>query len=225
MPSDATRGFSALDAARERTVRRYRDCRILDRKYVEGKLRYDPVLPCVVGLGLELGRVLDAGAGRGQLGLCLLELGSARTLRGFDLDPKKIEVARRAAGDAASFDVESLTSATFSDCDTLLLIDVLHYLEIQDQDALLERAARALEPGGRILLRDTDEARRGSGLFTRQVERLARVVGWHRAEQKLRFRAMAEIVTRLESFGLDCRVVDASRGTPFSNQLVLARRS
>jgi uncharacterized protein (DUF2062 family) len=166
---------SELEAARERTLARYRECKVFDRKYVEGKLRYDPVLPRIAELDFELGRVLDAGAGRGQLGLCLLELGKAQTLRGFDLDARKIDVARRAGGDSASFEVADLASATLSGFDTLLLVDVLHYLRADAQDALLERAARALAKGGRILVRDTDGARRRSGLFTRLAERAARV--------------------------------------------------
>jgi len=215
---------SPLDAARERTALRYRDAKIFDRKYVEGKLWFDPVLPLVAELGLALGRVLDAGAGRGQLGLCLLELGQARTLSGFDLDAHKIEVARRAAAGAASFEVAHLASAELRDFDTLLLVDVLHYLSREDQDALLGRAAQALEPGGRLLIRDTDAAQRRSGLLTRGAERLAKLTGWHRGNQELCFRPLAEIVARLEGLGLRCRVTDASRGTPFSNALIVAER-
>jgi 2-polyprenyl-3-methyl-5-hydroxy-6-metoxy-1,4-benzoquinol methylase len=215
---------SPLEAARERTALRYRDAKIFDRKYVEGKLWLDPVLPLVAELGLELGRVLDAGAGRGQLGLCLLELGQVRTLRGFDLDARKIEVARQAAAGAASFDVAHLASAELSGFDTLLLVDVLHYLRSEHQDALLERASQALEPGGRILIRDTDAAQRRSGFVTRAAERLAKVTGWHRGDQALCFRPLAELVARLEALGLRCRVTDASRGTPFSNALIVAER-
>jgi len=215
---------SPLDAARERTALRYRDAKIFDRKYVEGKLWFDPVLPLVAELGLALGRVLDAGAGRGQLGLCLLELGQARTLSGFDLDAHKIEVARRAAAGAASFEVAHLTSAPLRDFYTLLLVDVLHYLSREDQDALLGRAAQALEQGGRLVIRDTDAAQRRSGLLTRGAERLAKLTGWHRGNQELCFRPLAEIVARLEGLGLRCRVTDASRGTPFSNALIVAER-
>lgn len=215
---------SPLDVARERTARRYRNAKLFDRKYVEGKLWFDPVLPLLAELGLELGRVLDAGAGRGQLGLCLLELGQARTLTGFDLDARKIDVARRAAAGAATFDIAHLTDAELTGFDTLLLVDVLHYLGSDDQDALLERAAGALEPGGRLLVRDTDAARRRSGLFTRLSERLAMVTGWHRGDRQLCFRPLAALVARLEASGLRCQVLDASRGTPFSNALIVAER-
>lgn len=216
---------SPLDLARERTAARYRDAPIFDRKYVEGKLWYDPALPLLSQLGLDFGRVLDAGAGRGQLGLCLLELGHARTLAGFDLDTRKIAVARRAAGSAATFDAANLTSAELAGFDTLLLIDVLHYLSSADQDALLARAAGALEPGGRLLIRETDAARRRSGFFTRLAERLAKLTGWHRGDQQLCFRPLAELVSRLEALGLCCRVLDASQGTPFSNGLIVAERT
>jgi uncharacterized protein (DUF2062 family) len=224
LASKTARPASELDAARERTITRYRTSGVGDRKYVEAKLRYDPVLGCIAELGLDLGNVLDAGAGRGQLGLCLLELGQARTLSGFDLDARKIDVARRAAGDSARFEVGDLKNAEFSNFDTLLLVDVLHYLGAETQDALLERAARALAPGGRILIRETDGARRRSGYFTRLAERAARLTGWHRGNQTLCFRPLAELVARLEALGLRCRALDASRGTPFSNELLVAVR-
>ena len=220
-----TGASSPLEAARERTLARYRAARIADRKYVEGKLHFDPVLECIAELGLELGDVLDAGAGRGQLSLCLLELGRARSVRGFDLDARKVAVAESAAGDAGRFEVGDLTSTELSACDTLLLVDVLHYVDVATQDALLARAALALRPGGRLLIRDTDGAKKSRGWFTRAAEQMARVAGWHRSTQRLSFRPLSEIVARLEALGLACRVVDASRGTPFSNQLIVAERS
>jgi uncharacterized protein (DUF2062 family)/2-polyprenyl-3-methyl-5-hydroxy-6-metoxy-1,4-benzoquinol methylase len=216
---------SPLDAARARTLARYANARIADRKYVEGKLWYDPVVERIAGLGLELGAVLDAGAGRGQLGLLLLELGQATKLGGFDLDERKIEVARHAARGEAAFEVADLARAELSSFDTLLLVDVLHYLSEAAQARLLERAARALAPGGRMLIRETDGAKRRSGLFTRAAERLARLTGWHRGNQALCFLPLAELVTKLEALGLRTRTLDASHGTPFSNQLIVAEKS
>jgi uncharacterized protein (DUF2062 family)/SAM-dependent methyltransferase len=222
--SRGKKNVDPVDAAIARTIELYRSARPGDRYYVAGKLRHDPVLRVIIELGVRLGRTIDAGAGRGQLGLCLAELGLVDTLHGFDADQRKIEVARVAAGDRARFEVGDLGSFEFLPCDTILLIDVLHYLPADAQDELLARASRALEPGGRLLLRDVDGAGPKS-LLTRGLERIATATGWHLKKSNLCFRPAATWLRVLEREGLAFSVRGASRGTPFSNVLVVAERA
>ncbi|HEV8247129.1 MAG TPA: class I SAM-dependent methyltransferase, partial [Polyangiaceae bacterium] len=214
----------ALGLAIKRTLSRYRGASLGDRRYVAGKLRHDPVLSGIADLGLELGDTVDAGAGPGQLSLCLRELGLVRTLVGFDLDPRKVTLAEQAAGGDASFTVADLADAELPEADTVLLVDVLHYLPLGEQDALLERAARSLRPGGRLLLRDADKRPGISSLLTRGLEYLAAATGFHRSRSRLCFRPMAEVIARLEALGLHCVAQAAAQGTPFANVLVIATR-
>jgi SAM-dependent methyltransferase len=199
----------ALDAAIARTIARYRGAPRADRHYVRWKLRLDPVLREIATLG-ELGDVVDAGSGRGQLGACLWELGLVRTLAGFDHDEHKVALAR-AAFPEASFSTESAETYAFPAADTILFIDVLHYLDSDAQDGVLERAASSLRPDGRLILREVEDARRGSAL-TRLFNR----------GQKVAFRPLSEIVERLAQLGFECERRDASSGTPLSNALVVA---
>jgi uncharacterized protein (DUF2062 family)/SAM-dependent methyltransferase len=211
-------GTAPLDTAIRRTVKRYGETRLGDRFYVGPKLRSDPVTRQVAQLG-PLGDVVDAGAGRGQLGLFLLELGHVASLTGFDLDPRKVDSARRAAGEQASFAVADLCDFVPSPADTVLLIDVLHYLELPSQDQLLERAARAVRAGGRLLVRENDLAARRS-LVTHLSEWVATSTGYNRAENQLGFRNLSEIVAILEREGLRCEMHDSG----LANRLVIASR-
>jgi len=213
-----------LLAAIERTLRRYAAAGITDRQYVRGKLHHDPALDCVVGLELDLGDTVDAGAGRGQLGLCLLELGRIKSLTGFDLDDRKVALARLAGRGDASFRVVDLALAELQPADTILFIDVLHYLPLAEQDALLERAAQSLRPGGRLLIRDADRKPGARSLVTRVLEHVATITGWHRTRSKLCFRSAEELVSSLERAGLVCQVTGAAQGTPFDNVLIVAAR-
>ncbi len=214
---------SALAEARQRTVARYARARPADRYYVAAKLGTDPALAQLVELG-PLGDVVDAGCGRGQLGLCLLELGHVNTLRGFDFDARKVEVARQAAGSAASFSVGDLRSTPLTDADTVLLIDVLHYLEIREQTALLARASAALRVGGRLVVREVDAAAERGSRLTRGLERLATALGYNRSASRLGFRALSELVGELEAAGLECAVVEESPGATLANRMIAARR-
>ena len=200
----------AREAALLRTVERYRGAPIADRLYVAAKLRWDP-----------LTRLL-AGAGRGQFGLFLRELGRCSELSGFDADARKVALAQRAAGSDARFAVQDLLALNVS-ADTLLLADVLHYLPLAEQDELLRRVV-ACVPRGRILIRDLDAGPKARTLVTRSFEWLAKVSGYNRGRAGRYYRPARELVTQLEGAGFSREVLGASEGTPFANVLIVATK-
>jgi len=208
-----------LEAAIERTRTRYAAAGSADRYYVAGKLAFDPVVKLVGSLA-TLGRVLDLGCGRGQLSLFLLELGHATSVCGVDSDARKIAVARR-AGPEAEFLACDLARAELPPADTILLMDVLHYLPIAEQDALLQAAAAALLPGGRLLVRELDADPSARTRLTRLFEWCARKIGLNRGRATA-YRPARAIVDLLERTGLRCSVQGASERTPFANVLIVA---
>jgi uncharacterized protein (DUF2062 family)/SAM-dependent methyltransferase len=218
-PSEASSEDVAFEAAVQRTRARYERVRPAHRYYVAGKLAFDPVFK-LLSQQASLGRVLDLGCGRGQLSLLLLELGRAQHVVGLDSDADKIKAART-AGPEADFRVADVARAELPSADTILLIDVLHYLPIAEQDALLLLATRALEPGGRILVRELDgdpSARYG---VTRAFEWVGRKVGLNRGRATA-YRPARAVTELLERQGLACRVQGASERTPFANVLIIA---
>ena len=214
----------AFDAALLRTVERYRDAPIADRLYVAAKLRSDPLTRLLAGLAGDFGRVLDAGAGRGQFSLFLLELKRCSEVRGFDGDARKVAIAQRAAGSDARFDVHDLLERRTTAADTLLLADVLHYLPVAEQDEVLRRAA-ACVPHGRILIRDLDAGSKPRSAVTRAFEWLAKVSGYNRGRAGRHYRPASELTAQLTSAGFSCEVLGASAGTPFGNVLIVATSS
>lgn len=216
-PASASDSF---EAALERTRARYATAPIGDRYYVAGKLAFDPVFRLVDGLGGNFGRVLDLGCGRGQLGLLLLERRRAVSLCGLDSDARKIDVAR-SAGHEATFAVADLASSELDSADTILLIDVLHYLPLGEQDELLRAACRALAPRGRLLVRELNADPSARSATTRFFEWCARAIGLNRG-RATHYRPAVEITRVLESAGLRCTVQGASERTPFANVLIVA---
>ena len=204
-------------------------------RYVSTKSRADPVAHLVAELAVErsggFGAIVDLGAGRGQLPILLLELGVADRVTGFDWDERKIRSAASAAsGEAAGLPPVSaefvhadVRSVRIPSADTVLLVDVLHYLAFEDQDALLDRAFDAVRPGGQILVREADSARGLRSLATRAEEMLFTRLRFNRGEG-VRLRPAAHIVRRLEARGALCSVRPAWGATPFSNVLILGRR-
>jgi uncharacterized protein (DUF2062 family) len=210
----------AFEAAASRTRDRYTAAPRAHRYYVAGKLAFDPVGKLLAELPGRFGRVLDLGCGRGQLSLLLLDLGRADSVRGLDSDSSKIEVAR-AAGPDAEFHVADLRPDDVTPADTILLVDVLHYLPLAEQDALLRAAAGALSPGGRLLVRELDADPSPKSGVTRLFEWLARKTGLNRGRATA-YRPAQEVTALLSSLGLPCEVQGASERTPFANVLIVA---
>ncbi len=210
----------ALAAATLRTRERYAGAPRAHRYYVAGKLVFDPVCQLLNELPGRFGSVLDLGCGRGQISLLLLELGRASRVVGLDSDASKIAVAR-AAGPEAEFRVADLSPSDVTPADTILLIDVLHYLPPAEQDALLRAAAAALAPGGRILVRELDAEPSAKSGVTRLFEWLARKTGLNRGRATA-YRPARDVTALLESLGLPCVIQGASERTPFANVLIVA---
>lgn len=203
--------------------------------YVRTKLLGDPIAKLIASIEGEaegaLGAVTDVGTGRAQLPILLVELGRATKAKGFDWDRDKIEAAKKAAGAIGGrpalpieLSVEDARRAEIPPSDTVLIIDVLHYFTIDEQDAILDRAAAAVVPGGRLLVREADTERGWRSKATLLEERVFTALRYNRGE-RVRFRPARAIAARLEGHGLTCSIEPAWGGTPFSNVLIVARRS
>ncbi len=152
--------------------------------YVRAKLWVDPVSRTLHELGEResYDRVLDVGCGRGQVSLMLRVAGLASSVRGVDWDDAKIRHAKAAAVglDQSEFEHGDVRDRALPAADTVLLVDILHYLGRDEQHALLRRAARAAR--SRILLRDVDPERGASSAFTTSWERLTTKLGYNQGE-------------------------------------------
>lgn len=199
--------------------------------YVRVKLLMDPIAQMIVDLAGDepdaLGAISDVGCGRGQMAVMMLERGRATSAFGVDWDEEKVEAASLAAGRApalpARFEVGDMKEAPIPEADTVLLIDVIHYLALEEQDDVLRRAARAVRPGGRVVVREADTERGWRSAMTLAEELIFTVLRFNRGA-RVKFRPARTIVAVLEGEGLSCEVEPAWGSTPFSNVLVVGRR-
>jgi len=184
------------------------------RVHARAKLASDPVARALTRLG-SLGDVVDVGCGAGHMALLLLENGQAASVRGFDPDRARIALAREAArGLSAQFEVGDARAQTIPPCDTVLLVDVLHYVDADAQRAILERAAQTART--RVVVRDIDPTRGVRSAFTRAAELLRNAPHTRRT---------TDLAGILAHAGLEVRVMRCDEGTPFANALLVATRA
>ena len=194
--------------------------------FARGKLGRDPVFRALLQARLipENARLLDLGCGQGLLAALLAAAGAPRlaAYRGIELMARDVARAHRALGARCGVQQGDIRSAGFGAADAVVILDVLHYMRPEDQDAVLRRVRDALSPGGVLLLRVGDAA---AGLRFRLSSWVDWTVALARGHGATRFhcRSVAQWGAALEALGFSVQAEPMSRGTPFANVLLSAR--
>jgi 2-polyprenyl-3-methyl-5-hydroxy-6-metoxy-1,4-benzoquinol methylase len=123
------------------------------------------------------GSVLDIGCGFGLFSLYYASTGPGRLVRGIDLNPRRIGMARRAARrlglenvvyeelDARHFKGDSPVSAAY-------MLDIVHHLPNDAVPLLLRELHRAIVPGGLLMVKDVDTRPAPKRWFTWALDKL-----------------------------------------------------
>ena len=169
--------------------------------------------------------VVDVGCGYGPLAFMLSMLSEKRRILGVDYDSEKIAVAehgflrneriRFVCADAAEYD--------FPEADVFILNDVLHYLDYEAQERLLERCIARLAPGGLMIVRDGDASKTERQRVTELTERIStRIVGFNKTQGELCFTSTDRLLKVARRHGLFVRTIENDRIT--SNTIYLFTR-
>jgi len=197
------------------------------RGYVGSKLRHDPVYPAAYELfsGSD-DPILDVGCGVGLLAFYLRERGCRQPILGLDVDARKIQQGMRIAQqrykdvDLRTQDVQG-PLPDFSG--TIALFDVLHYLPLAQQTALLSRLARCVAPAGSLVIRDCPRDNGPRFWMTWAAEKFAQAVSWN-LNTSLHFPSRERIDDAFSEieFERECRPLWGT--SPFNNYLFIFRR-
>ena len=123
------------------------------------------------------GTVLDIGCGFGLFSLYYAATGAGRLMRGVDLNPRRIALARRAAarlglenvvyeeGDARGFKGDTEVAAAY-------MLDIVHHVPRDAVPPLLRQLHRAVAPGGLLLVKDVDTRPAPKRWFTWALDKI-----------------------------------------------------
>lgn len=209
-------------------------------RFARGKLGMDPVFRYLLHTGLiaPRSRILDIGCGQGLLASLLRECAAfdargrwpsdwaaapaGTRVTGIELMNRDVQRARAALGPDADFVCGDMRTTPFPEVDAVVILDVLHYISVPEQDQLLARVRASLRREGRLLLRVGDASSRRRFRISQWVDAVVTTVRGHRVLPQYG-RTLARWVAQLESLGFVVRAEPMSQGTPFANVLLIAQ--
>jgi len=160
--------------------------------------------------------VLDLGCGYGFLCYMLQFLSGERNITGIDYDEDKIETANNCYSktERLNFVCADIVEYPLSTYDVIIISDVLHYLSPEQQEKVLNKSFQALNPGGRIILREgiTDGGKRYRGTKLSEFFSV-RVLRFNKSVQSLNFISGEMIRNEAEKQNFEVEVIDNAKLT------------
>lgn len=156
------------------------------------------------------GEILDLGCGHGLLSLTAALGSPGRQVYGIDHDQERVALAQKAIQNVPNVQITTGNMGhppgQENHYSGMTLIDVLHYFEPSQQEAILKRSYSLLNHGGTLLVREVDLKPGLISYWNRFYELVATTIGFTQAEkQKLSFRSRLEWETLLEDIGFQVR--------------------
>jgi uncharacterized protein (DUF2062 family) len=222
------------------TADRYLPLGITAWEFARAKLRMDPVYLQVLRDGRlpARGVLLDLGCGQGLM-LALIATARERwhrgdwpatrppppadlELHGVETRPRVARRARQVLAGVATIDESDLSRWRLPPCDAVLLFDVLHLLPRETQNHLIASAARAMPPGGMLIVREADKDGGWKFNMVRAGNRFNAV--WQgRFSRRFSFDSAAGWTLRLTQAGFTVESVTRHDAGLFANVLLQAK--
>jgi 2-polyprenyl-3-methyl-5-hydroxy-6-metoxy-1,4-benzoquinol methylase len=192
--------------------------------YAMGKIALDPAYPAVAKtLGNSTLPLLDLGCGIGLLAAYLRASGHRAPIVGWDVDEKKIEVAKTILPESST-SFRTGDALDFSEHrGDVVMLDVLHYFNDKDQEQLLTKVAASIAPQGVALIRLALNEPSWRFTVTRAEEWFVHFIRWI-PMQGGNFPTRDEVSLPFAKEGLEVEVRPMWGWTPFNSHLFTIRR-
>ena len=197
------------------------------RIYARKKLHSDPIFPAAFELLRGSAEpLIDLGCGVGLLAFYLRERNFPAPIIGIDSDGRKIERAHAVARGVYR-DVEFLERNVrdpISHSGNIVLFDLLHYLEPNEQTRLLERLAQRVARSGMLVIRDCPRDGNLRFWLTHFGERFAQITTWN-PKAPLHYPTREKICAPFSPNEFVAQIQPLWGRTPLNNHLFTFRRS
>jgi 2-polyprenyl-3-methyl-5-hydroxy-6-metoxy-1,4-benzoquinol methylase len=198
-----------------------------DKFYVPSKLSSDPVYSAVAqSLHGNTLPVLDIGCGMGLLTHWLRAVGHYVPMTGCDYDERKIQSANTMAQHLSdvSFSVTDARRSLPAHQGNVVILDILQFFTTEEQNTLLQEAAKRVATGGKLLIRSGLSGDSWRYQVTVACDWLAKLTLWMKAAP-VTYPSAEQFKQVLHHAGLEVTVAPLWGKTPFYNHFIQATRN
>lgn len=172
------------------------------------------------------GKILDVGCGFGFMSYMLYFSSPQREITGIDYDEEKIITANHCFSktDQVNFDHSNVLNYTFEKYDAIILADMLHYLQPDQQKMVIEKCIGHLNPGGIVIIRDGDKDTARKHMGTELTEFFStRLLSFNKTTGNgLSFLSAKSIREIAAAKNMECNEIDNSKFT--SNMVFVLKK-
>lgn len=185
--------------------------------YMRIKVRLEKNYQLFHSLLPTTGRILDIGCGYGFMPYMLHFVSPERDMTGLDYDEHKIATANHcfSKDEGIRFISADITTHPLEAYDAIVMMDILHYLQPEQQKIVIEKCIRSTRPDGMIIIRDgnADLEKRHRGTKLTEVFS-TNIFGFNKTTaQGLSFLSGTTIKAIAAEHGLDCQEIDETKFT------------
>lgn len=163
------------------------------------------------------GKILDIGCGYGFMSYMLKYLSPEREIFGIDYDEEKTDLAQHiySRKKGLNFAHADILNFEFEKYDGIIIADVLHYLQPEQQKATIIKCFQSLNPGGTLIIRDGNAEMQQRHKGTKLTEFFStKVFSFNKTSNEgLSFLSAGMIHDLAAEFNMAVRVLDESRLT------------
>lgn len=191
----------------------YQDNSFLTKLYIRIKLKICPLIKMEPVFPRE-GKIIDLGCGNGLFPNILKLKSTNREITGFDLDYKKIRIAKKTEKDRSGikFQTGNVVKMNYPEGDIISLIDVLYLIPFEAQEIILKKCHSALKRGGILIIKEMDTKPAWKYWFNLIQETVAvKIIGLTLGE-KFYFRKKDEYLRILRDTGFKVKPIRLDKG-------------
>jgi len=172
------------------------------------------------------GKILDAGCGYGFMSYMLYFAAPKREITGIDYDADKIVTANHCFSktEKINFFHSDILSFEFENYDAIILSDMLHYLQPDEQMVVIERSISHLNPDGVLIIREGDKDIMKKHQRTKLTEFFStRMLGFNKTVSKgLSFVSGSTLREIARANNMECKEINDSKYT--SNTIFVLKK-
>ncbi|HUL43755.1 MAG TPA: class I SAM-dependent methyltransferase [Bacteroidota bacterium] len=172
----------------------------------------------------EDGLIMNLGSGIGLFDLYSARFRPNANILGIDINPKRIELSRRAAQKLNLSNVEFRNGDVTRDLpemkpQVVIMLDLLHHVEPEQRRKILEWVASHLQENGVLFIKDISTQKKWKVLFTKLLDKAMTMGG------EVYYYSQEELKEALRSLGFSTATFHLWDYIPFPHIIYIAHRT